>query len=78
MPERPSIIGIATVAAERIADRLYEVELPNGHRAMGVIPKLGPFSGSDWQNRKVRVAFSPYDMSRCRIMAWLDDDASPP
>lgn len=73
MPERPPILGIGIVAEEKIANRLYEIEMPNGHRAMGVIPKLGPFSEGKWHNRKVRVAFSPYDMSRCRIAEWLAD-----
>lgn len=73
MPERPAILGTGTVIAERTPDRLYEVEMPNGHRALGVVPKLGPRCSGDWRQRKVRLAFSPYDMSRCRIAEWLAD-----
>lgn len=72
MPERPSILGVGTVIAERTADRLYDIEMANGHRAMGVVPKAGSRCTGKWQGRRVKVAFSPFDMSRCRIAEWLD------
>ena len=77
MPERPPILGIGIVRAERIVDRLYEIEMPNGYRAMGVVPKAGPRCKGPGIDRRVRVAFSPYDMSRCRIAEWLEADPAP-
>lgn len=72
MPERPSIPGIGIVRAERIPDRLYEVEMPNGYRVMAVVPKDGPTCPKpvDPAGAAVSTAFSPYDMSRCRITGW--------
>jgi hypothetical protein len=73
MPARPPILSIGTVSAERLPNRLYLITMKNGHRAFGVIPRTGPRCESAWQQRQVRVAYSPFDMSRCRIVEWLDD-----
>ncbi len=72
MPERPSIIAIGTPVAERSRDRLYDIEMANGHRVVGVVAKLGPRCSGDWDQQQVKVAFSPFDMSRCRIIDWQD------
>lgn len=71
MPERPSIVARGIIRAERIADRLYEVEMPNGHRAHAVVKKDGPrcpLAGT--VGHSVTVSFSPFDMSRCQIVEW--------
>jgi len=71
MPERPSIIAVGTTVAERSRDRLYDIEMANGHQVVGVVSKLGPHCDGGWYGTQVRVAFSPFDMSRCRIIEWL-------
>jgi hypothetical protein len=73
MPERPPITGTGVVRAERVVDRLYEVEMPNGFRVFGVVPKDGPVCPEDAEpvGASVSAAFSPYDLSRCRITGWL-------
>ena len=76
MPERPSIIALGTPIAERTKDRLYDIEMANGHRVVGVVPKLGPRCDGDWNDQQVQVAFSPFDMSRCRIIDWQDRPSS--
>lgn len=73
MPERPPITGTGVVRAERVAGRLYEVEMQNGYRVFGVVPKDGPAcpEHTDPVGVSVSAAFSPYDLSRCRITSWL-------
>ena len=81
MPERPPIIAIGTIVAERTPDRLYEIAMANGHCALAVVPKAGPRCTGPWRERQARVDFSPYDMSRCRIRERLpasDPVADPP
>lgn len=72
MSERPAIIAIGKPIAERTKDRLYEIEMANGHRVVGVVAKLGPRCAGAWNEHQVEVAFSPFDLSRCRIIDWLD------
>ena len=71
MPERPSIVARGIIRAERVADRLYEVEMPNGHRAHAVVKKEGPRCPlAAAVKATVTVSYSPFDMSRCQIVEW--------
>ncbi len=72
MTERPANPGRGRVVTECTPDRLYEVEMPNGYRAMAVIPREGPRldAGEPAVGREVDLEFSPYDMSRCRVVNW--------
>lgn len=74
MSERPAIPGRGRVVAACEPDRLYEVEMPNGFRSMAVIPREGPrldAEEGDGVGREVELEFSPYDMSRCRVVTWI-------
>lgn len=75
MGERPPIISRGRIIAEREAGRLYEIEMPNGHHALAVLPQEIPGTETP-TGRLAEVLFSPFDMSRCRIAAWLEDDGS--
>lgn len=71
MAERPPLTGRGRVIATRAADHLYDVEMPNGHRAIAVLAREGPRPGDpDPRGRTALLAFSPYDMSRCRVISW--------
>lgn len=77
MPERPPIQAVGRVVAVLEPDRLYRVEMANGYRAYAVIERKGPRppAGADPLGFEVALEFSPYDMSRCHLAAWL---AAPP
>ena len=73
MSERPAIPGTGTIVEEREPGRLYEIAMPNGYRALAVVQRGGPAPppGDLPENCQVEVRFSPYDMSRSRIVRWL-------
>ena len=72
MSERPPISGPGRIVTIREPGRLYEVEMPNGFRALAVVPRGAevPDDDDECLGRHLAVAFSPYDMSRCRIISW--------
>ena len=71
MPERPPIVARGTICAEFAPDRLYQVEMKNGHRAHAVVRKEGPRApANDAIGSTVTLSFSPFDMSRCQILEW--------
>ena len=72
MSERPLITSRGRITATREPGRLYEIEMPNGFRALAVLPReveRPPIEDATGWETEVR--FSPYDMSRCRIAAWV-------
>lgn len=73
MSERPPIPGTGTIIEEREPGRLYEIEMGNGHRALAVVQQGGPAPPDHPlpENCRVEAIFSPYDMSRCRIVRWI-------
>jgi len=75
MPERPPIRALGRVVREHRADHLYEVEMPNGYRAYAIAERKGPKPAESGLgsaiDAAVQVEFSPFDMSRCKIAAWL-------
>jgi len=72
VPERPRQTGIGIIREERTPDHIYEIEMPNGFRAVAVLPKEGPACPDDVEpvGAAVVASFSPFDMSRCRIVEW--------
>jgi hypothetical protein len=72
MAERPPILARGRVARVFTPDRLYEIEMPNGHRAYGVIERKGPRppAGVEVIGLTVMTHFSPYDFSKCKVVAW--------
>lgn len=73
MPERPPIEARGRVVEVLEADRLYRVEMGNGYRAYAVIERKGPLPPADLDpiDQPVLLEFSPFDMSRCHLVAWL-------
>ncbi|MDF1860077.1 MAG: hypothetical protein P1U87_07670 [Verrucomicrobiales bacterium] len=71
MAERPPIRAKGRIIRTHQKNRLYEVEMANGYRAYAIIEKKGPaYSSEDPTGQKVIVNFSPYDMSRCKVVEW--------
>lgn len=71
--ERPPITGIGKIDAVREPGRLFDVEMPNGHVAIAVIERGGPSCPEAVLGRRAEVAFSPFDMSRCKIQRFIED-----
>ena len=72
MAERPPIRAQGRITETLEAARLFEVEMPNGYRAYAILEKKGPPPPSeDPSGTTGTVDFSPYDMSRCRIVEWV-------
>ena len=73
MAERPPIRALGRITQTYDAGRLFEVEMANGYRAYAVLEKKGPPPPvDDPSGLPVTVNFSPYDMSRCRIVSWSE------
>ncbi len=77
MPERPPIQAVGRVVEILEPGRLYRVEMANGYRAYAVIERTGPPppGGADPTGAMVELEFSPYDMSRCHLVEWLQATA---
>lgn len=73
MAERPPIRAQGRITQTHEPQRLFEVEMKNGYRAYAILEKKGPAAPSeDPVDYEVRVDFSPFDMSRCRVVEWLE------
>lgn len=72
MSERSPIIAQGKIVTIREPGRLFEVEMENSYVAIAVLPKDGPQTDGEELGQLVEVAFSPYDMSRCKIVSWED------
>lgn len=70
MAERPPILGRGSIIRVREDKRLFDVRMPNGYVAIAVLPKDGPACPREVMDLEVAVAFSPYDMSRSKIMSF--------
>lgn len=75
MNERPFITGTGRLFETVKPGHVYRVEMKNGHRAYAVLPKVGPTipenpDAPDEPPSRAVVGFSPYDMSRCKILEW--------
>lgn len=81
MSERPPIVGRGVIIRVREEARLFDVRMANGYVAIAVLPKDGPICPGEVLNLEVEVAFSPYDMSRSKILDFAPStpgDAAPP
>ncbi|MEM6278804.1 MAG: hypothetical protein AAF733_04950 [Verrucomicrobiota bacterium] len=73
MAERPPIRAQGRITQTHEPERLFEVEMKNGYRAYAILERKGPRPPSnDPAGCEVRVDFSPFDMSRCRVVEWLE------
>lgn len=71
--ERPPIVARGKIESVREEGRLYDIRMANGYLAIAVVPKDGPRQNDIAPGARAEVAFSPYDMSRCKVLAWLDE-----
>ena len=71
MPERPTHTGLGIIRRIREPQRLFEVEMPNGFQTLAVLPENGPPPPASPEGQTVELAFSPYDMTQCKIIRWL-------
>lgn len=73
MPERPPIEAVGRIVEVCEPGRLYRVEMANGYRAFAILERKGPPPPDPGTvlGQRARVHFSPFDMGKCRIAAWL-------
>ena len=73
MPERPPIEAVGRIVEVREPGRLYRVEMANGYRAFAIVERKGPVPPADADplGHEVALHFSPFDMTKCRLVAWL-------
>ncbi|MCF6314592.1 MAG: hypothetical protein L3J39_19245 [Verrucomicrobiales bacterium] len=72
MPERPALTSTGIIRQVREEQRLFDIEMPNGYHALAVLHHHDPAPPSDPIGKKAQVSFSPYDMSRCKILKWVE------
>ncbi len=65
---RPGAIEVQGVVVEVLRDKLYRVELPNGHRVLGYLAKKDLSAAPLAQGRIVTLEMSPFDFSKGRIV----------
>ena len=71
MSERPHIETTGIIVNVRESGRLFDIEMENGYRAIAVMPKDNPICPlEDPVGQKAKVVFSPYNMSRCKVLEW--------
>ncbi len=71
MPARPALSSHGFIRKICEAQRLFEIEMPNGYHTLAVLHHNSPACPLDPIGQKVEVTFSPYDMTRCKIIQWL-------
>lgn len=72
MSERLPIRARGRVTAVYKEEQLFEVTMANGYRSYGVLERKGPrppceVAATDCD---VIAEYSPFDMSRCKIVEW--------
>ena len=65
---RPGAIEVQGVIVEVLRDKLYRVELPNGHKVLGHLAKKDLPAAPLAAGRIVALEMSPFDFSRGRIL----------
>lgn len=72
MSQRPPIQAYGRVTKVHTEGRLFEVTMANGYTAYAILEKKGkPLpDGVDPLTCEAYVLFSPYDMSRCKVLEW--------
>lgn len=72
MPERPILTSTGTIRQIRQEQRLFEIEMPNGYHALAVLHHHTPTPPPNPIGKKAQVSFSSYDMTRCKILQWVE------
>lgn len=65
---RPGAIEVQGIVVEVLRDKLYRVELPNGHQVLGHLAKRDLPAAPLAAGRVVVLEMSPFDFSRGRIL----------
>ena len=65
---RPGAIEVQGIVVEVLRDKLYRVELPNGHKVLGHLAKRDLPAAPLAAGRVVVLEMSPFDFSRGRIL----------
>jgi translation initiation factor IF-1 len=65
---RPGAIEVQGVVVEVLRDKLYRVELPNGHKVLGHLAKKDLPAAPLGAGRVVILEMSPFDFSKGRIL----------
>lgn len=65
---RPGAIEVQGVVVEGLRDKLYRVELPNGHKVLGHLARKDFPAAPLATGRAVILEMSPFDFSRGRIV----------
>ena len=65
---RPGAIEVQGVVVEVLRDKLYRVELPNGHTVLGHLAKKDLPVAPLVAGRVVTLEMSPFDFSKGRII----------
>ena len=65
---RPGAIEVQGIVVEVLRDKLYRVELPNGHKVLGHLAKRDLSAAPLAAGRVVILEMSPFDFSKGRIL----------
>lgn len=65
---RPGAIEVQGVVVEVLRDKLYRVELPNGHKVLGHLARKDLPAAPLAAGRVVILEMSPFDFSKGRIL----------
>ena len=65
---RPGAIEVQGIVVEVLRDKLYRVELPNGHKVLGHLARKDLPAAPLAAGRVVVLEMSPFDFSRGRIL----------
>ena len=65
---RPGAIEVEGIIVEVLRDKLYRVELPNGHKVLGHLAGRDLAAAPLAAGRVVALEMSPFDFSRGRIV----------
>lgn len=65
---RPGAIEVEGIVVEVLRDKLYRVQLPNGHKVLGHLAKKDLTAAPLATGRVVTLEMTPFDFSRGRIV----------
>jgi translation initiation factor IF-1 len=65
---RPGAIEIKGIVVEVLRDKLYWVELPNGHKVLGHLAQKDLSAAPLAMGRVVTLEMTPFDFSKGRIV----------
>ena len=65
---RPGAIEVEGIVVEVLRDKLYRVQLPNGHKVLGHLAKKDLAAAPLPAGRVVALEMTPFDFSKGRIV----------